>query len=141
MRLGSVTLLQAGEGGRGSRAGRGRGDVEDTTSGKQANEKECSGTTLQQTARAAETNNLGSVRISYCVKDIRLRHCEPFVLKKKNLVLMSIKLIALNSSVDHTQVVSVQGEVQVNDQQRELFASARHSRAVLCLNANELHDN
>lgn len=54
---------------------------------------------------------------------------------------MSIKLIALNSSVDHTQVVSVQGEVQVNDQQRELFASARHSRAVLCLNANELHDN
>lgn len=114
--------------------------MEDTTSGKQANEKECSGTTLQQTARAAETNNLGSVSFSYCVKDTRLRHCEPFMLKKY-FVLMSIKLIALNSCVDHTQVVIVQGEVQVNDQQRELYASARHSRAVLYLNANELHDN
>lgn len=72
------------EGGRGSRAGRGRGDVEDTTSGKQANENECSGTTLQQTARATETNNLGSLSSSYCVKDTRLRQRKPFVFQKRS---------------------------------------------------------
>lgn len=54
---------------------------------------------------------------------------------------MSIKQNALNLSIDHSQPVSVQGEVQVNDQQRELFASVRFSRAVLYLNANEHCDD
>lgn len=54
---------------------------------------------------------------------------------------LSIKQNALNLSIDHSQPVSVQGEVQVNDQQRELFASVRFSRAVLYLNANEHCDD
>lgn len=91
----------------------------------------------RQTARAAQTNNLSAASISYCITRTRLHQCKPFVLY---FVLMSIKQNALNWSVDHSQPVSVQGEVQVNDQQRELFASVRLSRAVLYLNANELGD-
>lgn len=54
---------------------------------------------------------------------------------------MSRKQNALQWSVDHSQLVSVQGEVQVSDQQRELFASVRLSRAALYLNANERPDD
>lgn len=66
---------------------------------------------------------------------------QAFCVNAMYFVLMSIKQNALNLSVDHSQPVSVQGEVQVNDQQRELFASVRLSRAVLYLNANELGDD
>lgn len=95
----------------------------------------------RQTARAAQTNNLSMASISYCVTRTRLHQCKPFVFKKMYFVLMSIKQNALNWSVDHSQPVSVQGEVQGNDQQRELFASVRLARAVLYLNANELRDD
>lgn len=106
--------------------------MEDTTSGKQANEKECLG------RRHVPQKQTISARFA---SDTSLCLCKPFVLQKIYIVLMSIKRKASNSSGDHAQVVSVQGEVRVNGQQRELFASARHSRAVLYLNANELHDN
>ncbi len=144
MWLGSLTLLQA-EGERAREGGVAEQDEDGVMwrtrhlENKQMKMNAWAPRYSRQTARAAQTNNLSAASISYCVTCTRLNQCKPFVFQKMYFFLMSIKQNALNWSVDHSPPVSVQEEV--NDQQRELFASLRLSRAVLHLNANEIPDD